>query len=61
MFSLAIGFDPSTGAFKVEGVPPDRIMALGMLELAKAEINRMAQEQVTSPIVRVPPGLRLAD
>jgi hypothetical protein len=57
---MVILFNETTGEMGVQGVPPSKVTALGMLKLAGHLIANMNQEGVrNSPIVQVPPGARL--
>lgn len=50
---LVIQYDTETGQLKVEGPIQDRLLSLGLLELAKVAVG---QPQNASPIAKVAPG-----
>ena len=57
--TLAIIFDPTTGALQVTGPIDNQLLCFGLLELAKENLKIHAANQAKR-IVGVPPGMRIA-
>lgn len=60
---ITIELDESNGQFRVDGMPANRIIALGMLKLAEhsalATLAPPQQQQTPGGLALLPPGSRL--
>lgn len=56
---MVIVMNEATGQFGVQGIPLNKVTALGMLRLAEHVVMQQATAAPKSPIVKLPPGARL--